>query len=272
MKRKNHIFIQLFFCSFLSAQIPNIIPTSVSIANTSVADIYSRAAFSNPAMLAYVEFVDFSAGFENRYFLKELSTKSVQAGFSTQYINVGAAFSYFGYSLYHEMLAGIDFARNFSDKFALGIGFDYYAAYFSAANEYHGALLGRVGIAIRLSNNFTLGFSAFNLFQNNIRTDFVTKRLPAVFSIGTSYAFSSDFVWRTQIDKEISSNYRFATGFEYRILDLITVKLGGYAFRYFVPCLGLGFGLGDYSAGLNCELNPLLGVTTQFTLKCNLRR
>jgi len=272
MKRKNHMLFLLFFCPVMLAQIPNVIPSSISIAKTSVADIYSWTAFNNPAALGYVESVYLSTVFENRYLLKELSTKSIQAGFSTKHLNIGGAFSYFGYSLYHEMLAGVDFARNFSNKFALGIGFDYYLAYFSADNEYRGALLGRVGLSVRLSPDFTIGFNTFNPFQNNIQTDFVTKRLPSVFSLGTAYFFSSEFVWRTQIEKELSSNYCFATGFEYRMLEFVNVKLGGYFLQNFVPCLGFGLILNDYSADLNCELNPILGITTMISLKYNLRK
>jgi len=269
MRKKYSVFLLSFCCSFTFAQIPHVVPSPISIANTSVADIHSWTAFNNPAMLGYFENTSISATFENRYLLKELSTRSVQVGFSTKHLNIGGSFSYFGYSLYHEILLGIDFARNFSDKFAMGFGFDYYAAYFEADNIYHGALLGRVGVSIQLSSDFVLGFSTFNPFQNNIQTDFVTKRIPSVFSLGTAYSFSSDFVWRTQIDKELSSNYRFATGFEYRMQDFISVKLGGYFLGNFVPCLGFGLNFGDYSADVNCELNPILGVTTMISLRYN---
>ena len=268
-KRKYPLICLLFFCSFSFAQIPHIVPSPVSIAHTSVADAGAWTAFNNPAALGYVERISASTTFENRYLLKELSTRSIQAGFATEHINIGGSFSYFGYSLYHEMLIGIDFARNFSDKFALGVGFDYYTAYFSADGRYHGALLGRVGATIRLSPDFMLGFSTFNPFQNNIQTDFITKRIPSVFSLGTSYNFSSDFVWRTQIDKELSSNYRFATGFEYRMQNFINVKIGGYFLQHFVPCIGFGLFFGDYSADINCEIHPILGVTTMISLRYN---
>ena len=269
MKKKYFVFLSLFCCSLSFAQIPHVVPSSVSIANTSVADTDSWTAFSNPATLGYLEKTSISATFENRYLLAELSTRSIQAGFSTKHLNIGGSFSYFGYSLYHEILYGIDFARNFSDKFAMGVGFDYYTVYFEAGNRYHGALLGRVGVFVQLSPDFVLGFSTFNPFQNNIQTEFITKRIPSVFSLGTAYSFSSDFVWRTQIDKELSSNYRFATGFEYRMQDFISVKLGGYFLENFIPCLGFRLKINDYSADVNCELNPILGVTTMISLRYN---
>jgi len=269
MKRVQLISLILLFCFPLWAQIPHIVPSPISIAHTSVADTDSWTAFNNPATLGFVEKISATTSFENRYLLKELSTRSIQLGFATELINIGTSFSYFGYEHYHEMLIGLDFARNFSGKFALGIGFDYYTAFFSASNEYHGIIIGRVGATIQLSSDFTLGFSTFNPFQNKIQTDFITKRIPSVFSLGTSYNFSPDFVWRTQIDKELSSNYRFATGFEYRMQNFINLKIGGYFLQYFVPCLGFGLFFGDYSVDINSEIHPILGVSSMISLRYN---
>ncbi|MGC3977252.1 MAG: hypothetical protein QM751_02860 [Paludibacteraceae bacterium] len=37
----------------------------------------------------------------------------------------------------------------------------------------------------------------------------------------------------------MSSNFRLATGFEYAMLEQLTVKLGTYATHFIVPCIGL---------------------------------
>ena len=243
------------------------VPSARSVAQTAVADDASWNAFHNPAMLGYIRPVDLSVAYENRYLLKELSTKSIQAGFATPYVNVGASFSHFGYSLYHDMLMGIDVARDFGGKFALGLGFDYYMAYVAATGRYQGALLGRIGLSLRLVDRLVIGFSTFNPFQNNLRMELTTKRLPSVYSLGTAFYILPELVWRTQADKEISSRYRFATGLEYSMLGHIRVKAGGYATgRIFVPCLGFAAQVSDYSADLDCELNPVLGPTAKITL------
>lgn len=260
----------LFFFSFCLAargQVAHVVPSARSVAQTAVADDASWNAFHNPAMLGYIRPVDLSVAYENRYLLKELSTKSIQAGFATPYVNVGASFSHFGYSLYHDMLMGIDVARDFGGKFALGLGFDYYMAYVAATGRYQGALLGRIGLSLRLVDRLVIGFSTFNPFQNNLRMELTTKRLPSVYSLGTAFYILPELVWRTQADKEISSRYRFATGLEYSMLGHIRVKAGGYATgRIFVPCLGFAARVSDYSADLDCELNPVLGLTAKITL------
>ena len=267
MKKLIFLLIVVALSQFISSQISSIIPTSTSVAQTSVADSQHWTAFSNPAMLGYMQNSELGLQFENRYLISELSTKSVQVGLPTNLVNTGLSFSHFGYSLYHEMMFGLGFARNFSDKFAMGVQFNYYTAYFSASNSYRGALFPQVGLSVKLAPNFNLGFNAFNPFQTNIQTDFTIKRLPSIFSLGSEYYFSPDFAWRTQIDKEVSSNYRFATGFEYLMLQNFIVKLGAYHTDYLVPCLGVGFNAGSFLFDLNCELHPLLGLNSMAAVK-----
>jgi len=266
--KKNLIF--LFLCigyQQVFPQIANILPSSISIAQTSVSDTHNWAAFNNPAMLGYFEDPEIGVQFENRYVISELSTKSLQVGLPTNLVNYGLSFTHFGYSLYHEMIIGIGFGRNFSDKFAMGVQFNYYTAYFNATNSYRGALLPQIGLSVKLTPSFNIGFNTFNPFQTCIQTEFVTKRLPSVFSLGSEYLFSSELIWRTQIDKEISSNYRIATGFEYQMMQQFKVKLGAYASDYLIPCLGIGFKTGSLFVDLNCESHPILGINALASLK-----
>lgn len=267
MKKISALLISLSVFVFLSAQISNIIPASKAIAQTSVASTNDWTAFNNPAMLGYIGNAEIGLQFENRYLISELSTKSFQAGYATNLVNAGVSFSYSGYSLYHEMLLGLALARNFSDKFAMGVQFNYYTTYFAASNSYRGALLPQVGLSVKLSPSFSMGFNTFNPFQTNIKTEFVIKRIPSVFSLGTEYFFSPELVWHTQIDKEVSSNYRLATGFEYQMIENLSVKLGAYGSDYLVPCLGFGFNSGSFFFDLNCELHPLLGLNTMAAIK-----
>jgi len=267
MKKIIFYLIIIAFCQSLHSQISTIIPSSPAIALTSVADTHNWTAFNNPAMLGYLDKPEFALQFENRYLLSELSTKSIQLALPSSLMNGGLSFSHFGYSLYHEMLLGLCFARNFSDKFAMGVQLNYYTAFFSASNSNHGTFLPQIGISVKLSPDFSLGFNTFNPFQSNIKTELVIKRLPSTFCLGTEYFFSGDFVWRTQVDKEVSSNYRFATGFEYQMLHNLAFKLGGYSSDYLVPCLGVGFKTGAFLIDLNCEMHPLLGLNTLAAIK-----
>ncbi len=263
------LFVLLFITGISYSQIAPVVPSSTTIANASVAVLEEWSGFQNTAALANIDKIEISTQFENRFMIKELSTKSVQAGFNLDVVNVGVSFSQFGYSLYNEILAGIGLARNFNDKFSMGVQFNYYTAYFSAEEEsrYRGSVLAQMGIASKITPRMTVGFHTFNPFQTNIETEYATKRLPSIYSLGTQYSFDHNLIWLAQIDKEISSNYRFATGFEYRMVEQLTVKMGAYAYDYLVPSIGFGVHLGGFNFHLNGELHPVLGLNTLGNLK-----
>lgn len=263
------LFILLAFSCGIFGQIAPVVPSSVSIANTSVAVQNEWSAFQNTAALAHIDKAEASMQFENRFMLKELSTRSIQGAIHTKYANVGLSYSYHGYSLYNEMIGGIGLARNFDDKFSMGVQFNYYTAYFSAAEEsrYRGTVLAQFGISSRIFPKLIVGFHTFNPFQNNIKTENTEKRLPSIFSIGTNYEFADNLVWLTQIDKEVSSNFRFASGFEYAMIEQLTVKLGAYGQDYLVPAIGFGLHLKGFHFNLNTELHPQLGLNTLANLK-----
>lgn len=262
-----HFTFLLFLSHHCFAQLSGSIPTPFSVAQTSVSDSHHWTAFHNPAMLGQVDKSEVAIHYENRFQLSELSTKSVQAAFPNKLINTGFALSQFGYSLYQEILLGVGWGRNFSNKFSMGVQFNYFTSYFEASNTYRAALLVQFGLLAHLSPDFCLGFSCFNPFQSNINAEFVVQRLPSIFSIGAEYFFSQELVWRSQMDREVSSNYRFATGFEYSMIQPVIIKIGAYRSDYLVPCLGLGLNTGAFGLSFNTEMHPLLGLSPNLGLK-----
>jgi hypothetical protein len=270
---KNLSFVLfLLFPSFLFAQISNVIPNSFSVANASVADIDRWSAFVNPASIVSLEQPTFGVQYENRFLLSELSTKSLMAAFPTKFVNIGVSGSYFGYTSYNEILLGVGFARNFADKFSLGVQFNYQTAYFASANRYYGALFPQIGLSIRLSPSFQLGFNTFNPFQTKINTELSVKQLASVFSLASTYRFSTDLLIRLQVDKELSSDYRVAGGLEYTMLDILVFKAGAYDIGYLIPCIGIETQLNKFNINLNSELHPLLGLINSCSVVFKLSR
>jgi hypothetical protein len=253
-----------------NAQNSIILPLTTSVAQTSTADITNIAPFVNPSLYAYKTQSSLSFSYDNRFLIPELSTRSLTVNYDVGYFQTGLSMSYYGYSLYNEFITGLVFARNFSEKFALGVQFNYYLAYFNASNTYHGAFFPQIGFAIQLHPDIYLAGNIFNPFQTNIKTVYSTKRLPSLFSLGFCYNFSENFTSRLQADKEISSNYRFASGFDYKILDVVTIKTGIYYSNFLVPCLGFDWKINNLSLAFNAEMHPLLGLNTGATVSLTI--
>lgn len=265
-KRCSLLAFLVGLCLSAFAQISDIIPSGTSIANTSVARTHQWDAFSNPASLAQ-EGLSFAFQYENKYLLAELSGKTGQVSYCNRWVNVGVAFMHFGYKQYSDIMAGVCLSHNFNQRFIIGVQCNYYAAYFGDEAGYKGTVFPQIGINVYVCRGLNIGFHAFNPFLQNIKGDLVEKQIPALFSLGTSYHFLDQFTWTVQIDKEVRSPFRVATGLEYQIVKQFGVKLGGYANRSFTPCLGVNLCFGGFRFDLHCEWDPLLGVNTQGNIR-----
>lgn len=262
MKRIISLIVGCLTVLYVYAQIPYLFPSSTSVAGTSVADTKNWSPFHNPASLSEQVHPRLSVQVENRFIITALSTKCFSMAYPTNYFVSGLAFSHFGFSIYHEMMLGIAFARKFSEKFNIGLQFNYFVAYFSPSNRYFGTFFPQIGLNLPLHKNLQLGFHLFNPFQVKLHSDLTTKRLPAIFSMGISAKFSPDFSWRIQTDKEVSSNYRYASALDYHLNEKLSFQAGVYGYEYMIPCMGFGCHFSQFSVDLAAEMHPLLGLIT----------
>ena len=137
MKKIISIILLLLTChTWIMAQINNIIPSAPSIANTPTARTDQWSAFANPASLTENKRFSFAFTYENKYLLAELSGKTAQAAYCNPWVNVGIAFTHFGYKQYSDIMAGICLSHDFSGKFSIGLQGNYYAAYFGPETGY----------------------------------------------------------------------------------------------------------------------------------------
>jgi len=244
------------------AQITSSIPTSSSIANTSVSDLKHWSPFHNPACLSAKIIPQLGFIFENRYITTALAEKCLYLTYPVNHFVAAFSAMHQGFSLYHEILLGLSVSRNFSERFSLGVQFNYHTVYFAPSNAYYAIIYPQIGLIIPIENSFRLGFHVSNPFGSHIKGETQTKYLPAVFSLGCAYDFSPEFCWRFQADKEIRSNYRFASGFDYYMTNQTRFQLGAYIHEFLIPCMGFGFKLSPFTFDLLTELHPLLGLNT----------
>lgn len=268
--------IILFLLGFVQlpvyAQITSALPASVSVASTSVSDSKNWTPFHNPAPLSTNIVPQLNILFESRYIITTLATKCFSFTWPANHFVTAFSVVHHGFSMYHEMLIGLTFARNFSDRFSFGLQFNYHTVYFASSNRYYAAIYPQIGLSVPFNDTFRFGFHVYNPFGSHIEGESQTKYLPAIFSLGCAYDFTPEFCWRFQTDKEMSSNYRFATAFDYRINNQTRFQLGVYVHEYLVPCMGFGYGFSSFSFDLSVELHPLLGLNTIAQLQYRFNR
>ncbi len=241
------------------AQVANVLPNSTSIANTATARNDIWTSFHNPASLVQTHTWQVAAQYENRSLLAELSTSMLQAAYTNEYVNVGVAYSYFGFSRYSEMMAGVTLARRFG-HFSLGVQANFLALYAGDELGYKCTAFPQIGMTVDITEKFTLGFQTFNPFIQSIKISETHRALPAIYSLGTDYRFYAGLRWLAQVDYDANATFRIATGFEWQAIEQLCVKLGTYYHDYIVGCLGASITIKDFAFNINAELHPILGV------------
>lgn len=269
LMRKLFFTLGFLLLSFgLLAQWSAVIPNSAA-GYAAVADESVWSPFQNPAGLAYIAPVEAGVFYQNKFVLNEMATKGGQAALATKPVNVGVALSHYGYSKYSEMLLGASFARSFSDKWALGMQFNYYSVMLSPEEGSRGTLLVQIGLMAKPVENLTIGFQAFNPVQSKISNLSLDKHAPSIYSLGGSYRFGEQFRWSVQLDKEVRSDLLGSTMLTYEVLDQLTVRAGGYV-APFVPLLGAGTRWQNFELNVNTEIHPTLGVSWAAALSYHL--
>ncbi len=255
--------IALNLSAFSWGQTTHVIPSSSTIANIQTPRTDTWTAFHNPASLTVPHVVVLSAQYENRYMLSELNTALIQAAYTNPYVNVGVAFSFFGYAKYQEMMTGVTLSRSFQ-RFPLGIQANYITIYCGDEIKYRGTFIPQVGATINITQRIVLGIHTFNPFGQRIRLNDTQRRtLPAVYSIGIDYQPITQLHWTTQADYDIRSTFRIATAFEWQAIQPLSVKIGLYYQQLFVGCMGLGITWDKFTLDTNFELHPRLGLVCQ---------
>ena len=259
------------FLPMAAQSVVSAIPASIAPANASTAYADRWAVFHNPAILVGEKKISATAGFENRFMLKELGTASLGVAVPTKYVQVGGAFSFYGISeAYYEIQAGIAVSRQFHEKFSMGVQFNYFSVYFSPTERNKGTVIAQIGFLSQVIKNLYLGFSAYNPLQTNIKSSTaLNKRIPSVFSLGAMYRFTPKALWVAQVDKEIGNTVHWATGFEYQIVDELSLRLGGYGSPGpFVPTLGFGVNFWKIRIDANFEYHLRLGLNSIAKVSC----
>lgn len=262
---RNAIYISILLCFTVSlfGQTAYVIPYSNAIADIQTPRTDTWTAFQNPASLIQANTCQVAVQYENRYMLSALNTALVQAAYCNKYVNVGVSFSFFGYSKYQEMMAGVALARSFG-RFSLGLQGNYVAIYCGDELKYRGTFIPQIGATVDIIPQLTIGIHGFNPFWQRISIDAdVDKALPIIYSVGMDYRCLEGLRWGVQVDYDVHTTYRIATALEWQAIDLLVLKAGVYYQQQFVGCMGVGITWHNLRFDAHFELNPTLGVTCQ---------
>ena len=233
---------------------------AAAMANTSVtlADIWS--IYHNQAGLGYLE--DISVGvFHQSGYIKEQNLQGLAFALPTKTGTIGASYSYYGYSQYNEMQAGLSFGRSFSKYFSVGLQLNYLHTQIAGNYGSANAVNFEIGILSQPIDNLFIGAHVYNPSRSKMGDE----EIPTIFNLGVSYLFSEKLLFAVGTEKDINQEAKFKAGFDYRLIEYVSLQAGistnpaKYSF-------GVGFHWQKINAHAGFVKHQTLGFTPSFTL------
>jgi len=233
---------------------------SSAMANTTVTltDVWS--IYNNQAGLGYLEDISIGA-FHQSGFVKEQNLQGIAFVLPTKTGTIGASYSYYGYSQYNEMQAGLAFGRSFTKYFSLGIQINYLHTQIAGNYGNASSVNFEVGILSQPINNLFIGAHIYNPSRSKIGEE----KMPTILDLGISYMFSDKVLFAVGTEKDLDQEAIFKAGLDYKLIEFVSLRAGistnpsKYSF-------GIGFHYKSIDAHVGFLNHQTLGFTPSFTL------
>lgn len=273
MKRVTCILLLLFTCITIKAQKDNacIGSRSAAMGNASATSTDFWSVHNNQAGMAYYDHIAAGIYYENRFITKELGLKCFSLVVPVKKAgSFGLNVSNFGYSQYSETKIGLAYAMPFGEYVSAGVQLDYLYTHIGDIYGNKGVVTFEAGIRAKIIKNLYIAAHIFNPIQVKI-ADYNKERIPLIFKIGMSYAFSDKAVVAAEVEKNMNYKPSFKAGVEYHVIKPLFIRLGistapvSYAF-------GFGVDFYRFRIDVSSSVHPVLGFTPQASLIYNIKK
>jgi hypothetical protein len=266
------ISVSLFiaFLSFsASAGDPYFLPAGARQAGMSYTCVMKNefwSLFHNQAGFALNHSPAFGFNYENRFGIKELSTRSAAIVIPAGNAGIGALYSYFGYPDFRRQMAGIACGLSLSEKISAGIQIDYFSEKtYGEYNDYN-MLTFETGLLIRASENTMMGIHIFNPVPNSIRkTDMITA-----LRIGAGTKLNRDLFTGIEVEMITDGKINLKTGLEYEAGKKLWLRTG-FCSANSSFSFGLGYDIIPVRVDLAFVTHQNLGITTSVSIIFKIR-
>lgn len=233
---------------------------SAAMGNASVAyyDIWS--VYTNQAGLGYLTDISITA-YHQSGFIKEQNLQGIALALPTKTGTIGASYSYYGFSQYNEMQAGLAFGRTFSKYFAVGIQLNYLRTHIAGNYGDADAVNFEIGILSQPIEDLLIGAHVYNPSHSRMGEE----KIPTIFKLGASYLFSDKVLFALETESDLGHQAVFKAGLDYRLVEFVSLQTGistnpnNYSF-------GIGFHFKSIDAHVGFVKHRTLGFTPSFTL------
>lgn len=226
----------------------------------------SWAIFNNPAALAGLEHKSLGVFYENRFLIQATGRGALLYTSPLGNGNIGVGISHFGFQLFQSNKIGLAYAMQLFNSVSMGIQADYISAFQSDIYGNLHALTFDIGLLATPTEEFAIGFHAFNPLNLSYFDDNVHK-MPIIFKLGFSYLFNNQLLLALETGKAINGFIPiFKMGIEYNIMDSFALRTGFSANNGIEYSFGLGYMMEQLNFDLAFAYHQILGNTPKVSL------
>ena len=233
---------------------------SAAMSNASVAATNIWSVYNNQAGLGYLSNITLGV-FHQSGFIKQQNTQGISFAFPTKTGTIGASYSYFGFSQYNEMQAGLAFGRSFTRYFAAGVQINYLSTQIADNYGSSKAVNFEVGILSQPVKGLFIGAHVYNPARSKMKNE----PIPTIFKLGAGYQFSEKVFLGIETEKDFEHDAIFKAGLNYQMINYVSLQAGisTNPTRY---SFGIGFHYISINAHVGFLKHQTLGFKPSFTL------
>ncbi len=223
-------------------------------------------SFRNQALLAYNTSVYAGIDYKNRFFIPELGSRTAAIIIPAGGTTLGIIYSHFGYSDFSRQGAGLACGLPLSEKITAGMQIDYFSEKTSGEYDNHQMVTCEAGLALKVSDNTTIGIHLFNPVPNSFRKSF----LPSTLTAGAGINLSKVLFAGAEAEMSTGEKLLFRTGFEYEAVKKLWLR-GGFCSGNTSFSFGLGYTLKAVQLDLAFATHERLGVSSSISMVIRIK-
>ncbi len=236
--------------------------SALSGASVAFSDLWS--IHHNQAGLGFIRTMAAGTHYENRFLIKELSTKAAAFVLPVKGGTFGLYFTSFGYKLYSENKYCLSFGKSLGDKFSVGLAMDYLTTRIADGYGNKGIIAAELGFIARPLKDLSIGFHVFNPTRSKL-VDYNDERLPTIIRLGGNYTFSDKVIVAIETQKSISQKAEFKAGIEYKAVKEFYLR-AGISTNPTLSTFGMGLHLKNFKLDISGNYHQVLGLSSQISL------
>ncbi len=217
------------------------------------------AAYHNQAGLAYLRGINAGIAFQNSFFVKELSTKSISIAIPLKALVLGVNYYNFGYNRFSDNKFGLSFAKRLGKKIALGGQIDYFYTHIDGEYEDKSTAVGELGIIAEPIKNLFIGAHVFNVWNAKFANS-EDEYMPSIIKLGASYIIQKKSMLNLELEKDIKDELIVKTAVEIELIDNFVVR-AGVAGKPIVYSFGLGYSYKPLKLNIGFSKHHTLGYS-----------